>query len=171
MKKSTFFIPPETRYELKLFKKLQDLGFKVLHNEKLHGFYPDLFLVDYNLIIEVDGGIHRLKSRKKHDKKRTLILESYGYKVIRFTNAEVVRTLPKCIENIESIVFPQPKTPNIEACKSAKIVKTTSKKKQRKKTNSNNSSAQRLVNNLEWQEAACRKLGIVSKPKRVVLEL
>jgi very-short-patch-repair endonuclease len=171
MKKSTFFIPPETRYELKLFKKLQDLGFKVLHNEKLHGFYPDLLLVDYNLIIEVDGGIHRLKSRKKHDKKRTLILETYGYKVIRFTNAEVVRTLPKCIESIESIISPQPKTPNIEACKPDKTVKTTSKKKRRKKTSLSNKSAQRLVNDPEWQEAACKKLGITPKPKRIVLEL
>jgi very-short-patch-repair endonuclease len=178
MEKTTYFIPPETRYELKLLKKLQELGFNVLHNEKLYGYYPDLLLVDYNLIIEVDGGIHRLKSRKKRDKQRTLILENYGYKVLRFTNAEVVKTLPYCIKTIRSVISPIPETIETEPIKSSKTTKTTSRKKKAKiektykeKVKQTKRPERRLVNDPEWEKLACEKLGIKVKPKRVIIEL
>jgi very-short-patch-repair endonuclease len=178
MKKITYFIPPETRYELKLLKKLQELGFKVLHNEKLHGYYPDLLLVDYNLIVEVDGGIHRLKSRKKRDKQRTLILENYGYKVIRFTNAEVVRTLPYCIKTIRSAISQTTEAIEAKQTNPVKTLKPTARKKTAKakktyrgRTKQSKRPERHLVNDPEWEKLACKKLGIKTKPKRVVLEL
>lgn len=171
------FVPPETRYELKLFKKLQSLGYNVVHNQKLHGFYPDLLLVDFHLIIEVDGGIHRLKSKRRSDQKRTEILENYGFKVIRFENCEIVRELPKCIKTIELAIKPNEAHQSIDIDKAFVSVLKRRRKAcegRNKKTAkaSSKRQSQYLVNDPAWQDAVCKKLGISqTKPDRVVLNL
>jgi very-short-patch-repair endonuclease len=42
------------------------------------------------LVIEADGAQHSLPEQKAHDQKRTELLESEGYKVLRFWNAEIL---------------------------------------------------------------------------------
>lgn len=53
--------------------------------------------------IEIDGSQHYTKNGIEYDEKRTAILNSYGIKIIRFTNEEItIRFIDVCeyIENI-----------------------------------------------------------------------
>ncbi|WP_445747633.1 leucine--tRNA ligase [Polaribacter sp.] len=64
----------------------------------------DEFIVDFvclskKLIVEVDGKIHDFQQEK--DAERTQILENLGYKVIRFTNEEVIGNLENVLETIK----------------------------------------------------------------------
>jgi very-short-patch-repair endonuclease len=42
------------------------------------------------LVIEIDGGIHDDPGVAEYDKERTLFLEAVNFKVIRFTNRQVL---------------------------------------------------------------------------------
>jgi len=69
----------------------------------------DMFIVDFvclskKLIIEVDGGYHKTATQKEADELRTQILNEFGYKVIRFTNAEVIGAIDKVLKTIESVL-------------------------------------------------------------------
>ncbi|MGV8815368.1 MAG: HsdR family type I site-specific deoxyribonuclease [Gelidibacter sp.] len=63
----------------------------------------DQYIVDFacikkGIIIEVDGEIHN--SQQEIDHERTIVLESLGYDVLRFTNDEVINN----IENVKATI-------------------------------------------------------------------
>ena len=58
----------------------------------------DHFIVDFycpamKLVIEVDGESHFDEQGTARDRERTSVLESYGLKVLRFTNLEIENAL------------------------------------------------------------------------------
>ncbi|RCW30065.1 isoleucine--tRNA ligase [Marinilabilia salmonicolor] len=69
----------------------------------------DQFIVDFvclskMVIVEVDGGYHEKADVKKADEQRTKILENLGYKVIRFSNEEVIGNTGSVIERIKNVL-------------------------------------------------------------------
>ncbi|HCD78208.1 MAG TPA: cytosine methyltransferase [Prevotella sp.] len=60
-------------------------------------FIADFICIEEKLIIELDGGYHSLPQQQIGDEERTKRLNTLGYKVIRFTNDEV-------IGNIEGVI-------------------------------------------------------------------
>jgi ATP-dependent DNA helicase RecG len=65
----------------------------------------DMFIVDFiclekKLIVEVDGGYHNTAEQKEADELRTQILNEIGFKVIRFTNEEVIGNIDDVIKKI-----------------------------------------------------------------------
>jgi len=64
-------------------------------------FIADFVCFKLRLIIEVDGSIHRLSSIRSKDKYRTRVLNKLGYRVIRFTNNQVMYSITKVIKSIE----------------------------------------------------------------------
>lgn len=50
----------------------------------------DFVSLEFNLIIEVDGSYHSEYEQLQYDEGRTHRLESLGFKLIRFTNEEVI---------------------------------------------------------------------------------
>jgi very-short-patch-repair endonuclease len=50
------------------------------------------------LAIEIDGDSHFIDGAEEYDRERQTVIESYGIKFLRFTNAEVS-------ENIEGVVM------------------------------------------------------------------
>ena len=55
----------------------------------MNQFIVDFFCARANLILEIDGSQHYEEQGLAYDAERTAILESFGYKVLRFTNDEV----------------------------------------------------------------------------------
>ena len=53
-------------------------------------YIADFYCAKKKLIIEIDGDVHLLPEVAENDRKRTLILKSAGYEVIRFTNKQVL---------------------------------------------------------------------------------
>ena len=67
-------------------------------------FIADFICLEKNLIIEVDGGYHNASEQKEADELRTQILNEIGFKVIRFTNEEIITNIDQVIHKINTIV-------------------------------------------------------------------
>lgn len=54
--------------------------------------------------IEVDGHSHSAAARKLEDAKKDAFLSSLGWRIIRFKNADILKDLPRVLEQIEGAV-------------------------------------------------------------------
>jgi very-short-patch-repair endonuclease len=61
----------------------------------------DFFCWKEKLIIEIDGGIHKDQKVKEQDLWRQQDLENLGYRVLRFTNFQVLNNLDSVINKIK----------------------------------------------------------------------
>lgn len=71
-------------------------------------WYPTCYKIDIanreqKIAIEVDGYSHGALRVKAADAKKTKFLESRGWKVLRFTNDQVLNDLEKCVAMVTSI--------------------------------------------------------------------
>ena len=92
-----------TEAEKMLWNVLSDKGienYKFRRQHIIGEYIVDFVCLEKRLIIEVDGSIHNELEQIEHDKQRTEWLESKGFKVIRFTNNQVLSDLLATIENI-----------------------------------------------------------------------
>lgn len=96
----------------------EKLLWRHLRNRQLNGnkfkrqYYIDKFIADFiclesKLIIEIDGSQH--VQRADADIKRTKILESKGFKVIRFWNNEILTHINGVLKVIsDTLITPHP---------------------------------------------------------------
>jgi 5-methyltetrahydrofolate--homocysteine methyltransferase len=75
-------------------------GFKFRRQHIIGEYIVDFVCLEKRLVIEVDGLVHTTVEQKEHDQLRTEWLESKGFKVIRFTNRQVLNDLFNTIEFI-----------------------------------------------------------------------
>ena len=80
-------------------KKLD--GYKFRRQHIIGNFITDFICLKTNLIIEIDGLIHQLPENKESDGERSAWLEEEGYRVIRFTNNEVLSNLDLVLSKIK----------------------------------------------------------------------
>lgn len=71
-----------------LIRNRRLLNFKFKRQVPIGPYIVDFLCSTKKLIIELDGGQHI--DQQHYDAKRTLFLESMGYKVIRFWNHEIL---------------------------------------------------------------------------------
>lgn len=79
--------------------KSNKLGVKFRRQHVIANYIADFVSLSNKLIIEVDGDIH--KQQQKEDEYRTLKLNAIGYKVIRFTNEEVLYEIDIVLNKIK----------------------------------------------------------------------
>jgi type I restriction enzyme M protein len=75
------------------------LGVKFRQQHIVDQYIVDFCSIQHGLVIEVDGEIH--KNQKEEDEIRTQVLETKGYKVIRFSNEQVLNKIENVIEEIK----------------------------------------------------------------------
>ena len=80
--------------------KTKKLDVKFRRQHIVDEFIVDFICVSKGLIIEVDGKYHNTKEQQEADNLRIDILQELGYKVIRFTNEEVVGNIEEVIKKI-----------------------------------------------------------------------
>ncbi|RYY39577.1 MAG: endonuclease domain-containing protein [Chitinophagaceae bacterium] len=104
-----------TAAEAKLWKHIKNRqidGFKFRRQHVVDRYIPDFICIDVRLIVEVDGSIHEEEEQRKYDLERTSDLEALGFKLIRFTNEQVLehtrvvldeirRALHECATNMQ----------------------------------------------------------------------
>ncbi len=78
-----------TPAEAKLWSYLKTLNVRILRQRPIGNFIIDFYCPAALLVIEVDGESHDRLEVEEYDLERTLILESHGLNVVRFTNGEV----------------------------------------------------------------------------------
>ena len=76
--------------------RLNGLHFR--RQQVVHGYFPDFYCHQHELIVEVDGEIHDMQV--EYDAEREEYLKSLGFRIIRFTNEEVVKNLKAVLQRI-----------------------------------------------------------------------
>ena len=99
-----------TDAEAALWELLRDkkLGDKFRRQHLIDDFIVDFVCLSKNLVIEVDGGYHNDPTQKEYDQQRTLYLNEKGFKVIRFTNEELLGNTEAVLTKIKDILVNTP---------------------------------------------------------------
>ena len=90
-----------TPAEKKLWKELKANRLNGLHfrrQQVVHGYFPDFYCHQHELIVELDGGIHEFQ--KEYDAEREAYLISLGFRIIRFKNEEITKNLKGVLQRI-----------------------------------------------------------------------
>ena len=69
-------------------RKLNQLKFKRQHS--IGNYIVDFYCASKRLIIEVDGKVHTLSDQKEKDKSRDENLKEMDFKILRFSNEDVL---------------------------------------------------------------------------------
>ncbi|WP_282787437.1 vitamin B12 dependent-methionine synthase activation domain-containing protein [Flavobacterium croceum] len=75
-------------------------GVKFRRQHIIGEYIVDFVCLEKRVVIEVDGYVHNIPEQKEHDKQRTEWLEQNGFKVIRYSNNQVLYDLVSTIESI-----------------------------------------------------------------------
>lgn len=102
----------QTDAELRVWQAVRAsrlLGFKFRRQVPIDDFIVDFVCFEQKLIIEIDGGQHL---NCQDDIERDIKLKTFGFKVLRFWNNEVMRNfdgvLDLIVENLQDTPSPQP---------------------------------------------------------------
>lgn len=77
-------------------------GRQFRRQQVINGYIADFYCHSAALIIELDGGIH--DSQREYDEERQKALEMYDFRVIRFTNDQVMNDLPTVLATISAAI-------------------------------------------------------------------
>src|SRR5580693_2174186 len=75
-------------------------GLKFRHQQPINPYIVDFVCFGIKLVVELDGDSHN--NRQNYDAKRTEYLNGLGYKVMRFTNEDVMNNLEGVVETLYS---------------------------------------------------------------------
>ena len=84
-----------------LWKELKANRLNGLHfrrQQVVHGYFPDFYCHQHELIVEVDGDIHEFQQESDAEREEYLI--SLGFRIIRFTNEEITKNLKGVLQKI-----------------------------------------------------------------------
>jgi very-short-patch-repair endonuclease len=68
-------------------------------------YIADFCCLRAKLVIEVDGGQHGFDENAAYDARRTAYLESHGFRVLRFTNTEVMIAMDTVLDTIYAALY------------------------------------------------------------------
>ena len=88
----------------RLLKPLRDKGFHFRRQVPIGSYYVDFAIHRQKLVIEVDGDIHGIEDGPMYDAERTRFLQNEGYRVLRFSNLDVLHNPEGVFETIEKIL-------------------------------------------------------------------
>lgn len=81
-------------------------GYKFRRQYSIGKYILDFFCPKIKLGIEIDGNSHYYINASNYDEKRRRYLESFGIKIIRFTNTEIYTNRKEVLENINNLLPP-----------------------------------------------------------------
>ena len=84
-----------------LWKQLKANRLNGLHFRRqqiVHGYFADFYCHQQELIVELDGSIHELQ--QEYDADRADYLIGLGFRIIRFTNDEIMKNLKGVLQKI-----------------------------------------------------------------------
>ena len=94
-----------TPHERKLwYMFLRYYPVKIYKQRIIDSFIVDFYCASAKLVIELDGSQHYEEQGLAYDAERTAILESYGLKVIRYSNYDIDRNFEAVCSQIDMII-------------------------------------------------------------------
>ena len=89
-----------------LWEHIRDkaLGTKFLRQHIIGDYIADFVSPEHHLIIEVDGAYHAERQQLEKDEDRTGKLNKMGFRVVRFTNEEILNDIETTIKTIKAYI-------------------------------------------------------------------
>jgi len=84
------------------YKVLRQYPIKFEWEDKIRFFIADFYCHKAKLVIEIDGGIH--ETQKEYDMMREQIINLLGFRVIRFSNEEVLHQSNDVLEKMKNAI-------------------------------------------------------------------
>ena len=82
-----------------------------IYKQRIIGkFVVDFYCASAKLVIEIDGSQHYEEQGAAYDAERTAVLESYGLKIIRYSNRDIDGEFTAVCEEIDQIIRERQKT-------------------------------------------------------------
>jgi len=78
----------------------KQLGVKFRRQQGIGPYIVDFYCAEYALVIELDGDSHYTAEAKAYDCARTDFLGSKGFRVLRFTNENVMKNKDGVLINV-----------------------------------------------------------------------
>ncbi|MAF20708.1 MAG: endonuclease domain-containing protein [Candidatus Peribacteraceae bacterium] len=94
-----------TPEEIILWQELRNRkcgGLKFRRQVNIGPYIADFLCKEHGTIIELDGKIHDKTEQKERDINRDEYLEELGYKILRITNEELLKSIPTALKRIHS---------------------------------------------------------------------
>ncbi|MCL5275111.1 MAG: endonuclease domain-containing protein [Chloroflexi bacterium] len=101
--------PPEKRLWSHL-RREQLSGLHIRRQHPLGPFIADFYHAASRTVIEIDGDVHAMPEQAEHDRQRTAWLAARGYRVVRFTNDDVLKRLEGVLEALRMACSEEPST-------------------------------------------------------------
>lgn len=92
--------PTEAERTLWEYIKGGKIGVHFRRQHVLWDYIPDFICLSHQLVIEIDGGYHLEGEQPERDAERTEELNKLGFKVLRFSNEEVLSDIDNVLERI-----------------------------------------------------------------------
>jgi very-short-patch-repair endonuclease len=91
--------------------RLNGLGFR--RQFPIGPFVADFVCLAAKLVIEIDGGQHFSDDGEMRDARRTALIESKGFRVLRFSNADVLNNRSGVLQTIAAAVQASAPSPTL----------------------------------------------------------
>ena len=95
-------LTPQERKLWYLF--LRNYPVKIYKQRIIESFIVDFYCAQARLVIELDGSQHYTESGKSYDAERSLILQQYGLRVLRFSNSEIDNHFESVCEQLHHVI-------------------------------------------------------------------
>jgi len=92
-------------------RRKQILGVPFYRQKPLGNFIVEFYAPQAKLVVEVDGSQHTDVDHAARDAERDEYLRAQGLRVLRFSNAQVIREIEAVMEAIYRTVEPNPPSP------------------------------------------------------------
>lgn len=99
-----------TPTEKKLWEALSNNkldGFRFKNQHPINKFIVDFYCHKARLVIELDGEVHNEREQADYDRGRTYEIESFGLRVIRFTNDQIEKHFEDVLKEIQKRLVEQ----------------------------------------------------------------
>ena len=93
---------PAERKLWSFLRRAQLDGFKFRRQQRLGPFFADFVCHAIRLVIEIDGETHAGLAAEQRDAQRTAFLQHEGYRVIRFSNADILGNAEGVVDAIRA---------------------------------------------------------------------
>ncbi|MBR0526361.1 MAG: DUF559 domain-containing protein [Prevotella sp.] len=107
--------PTEAESILWSLLRNKNLGDKFRRQHIIGNYIADFVCLHNKLIIEIDGGYHFAGNQIVKDKERTEGLEELGFRIVRFTNDEVLFDTNRVINEIHEAMNTPSQTPTTQS--------------------------------------------------------
>jgi len=89
----------EEKMWFNVLRNRQFAKYKFLRQKPLGNFIADFYCAELMLVIEIDGDSH--SRQKEHDELRSEKLDTYGIKVIRYTNDDIISNIEGVYQDLK----------------------------------------------------------------------